>query len=78
MILTQQHDVDILILNFLDDEELLDACIHNRYLFDLYRDNDLWIRRIAEMFRGAEKFIGTNEPKEFYITLIKISPFDQT
>jgi hypothetical protein len=71
--MTGVEPIDINILVQMDDQTLTSACMTERYISSLCRNDDLWRRRIQRYYPDAEKFKEEGKSwKDYYVQLRKV------
>lgn len=77
---TGKKDIDISVLSNLDDNSLREACLINRYVSELCRDNKLWLLKVRKLI-GTDLFEYTMQDfrnntiksfRDFYIVLVTL------
>jgi len=76
---TSDKNIDTLILNKLNDEDLSNVCLINKYVYSLCQDDNFWMKRFLERYgkyydniEEIEGFKSNASWKEYYLWLTDI------
>ena len=78
--LTGDKNTDRLVLNLVSDDDLLNVCSTNKYVYGLCQEDSFWMNRVSKKFGNIlgtieqirEKYLGNASWKEYYLWLMSI------